>query len=168
MPQNLKCCECILTSILTRSHWFPLVGCGVPVGLNDGSMKPSLAYVWPPVLFEPWVNLFVPFYSYVCHSFFLLLSHFYLLFFLLGNPCFLIPEVLVFSSFFTKLCWTAWILLTRPEYQRLCLPLHRSVWACTSERCTRRTAATSTTCCRCVGRGRTTCGPTYAWWSTCG
>ena len=35
----------ILTSILTRSHWFPLVGCGVPVGLNDGSMKPSLAYV---------------------------------------------------------------------------------------------------------------------------
>ena len=35
----------VLTSILTRSHWFPLVGCGVPVGLNDGSMKPSLAYV---------------------------------------------------------------------------------------------------------------------------
>ena len=35
----------ILTSILTSSHWFPLVGCGVPVGLNDGSMKPSLAYV---------------------------------------------------------------------------------------------------------------------------
>ena len=34
----------------------PQVGCGVPVGLNDGSMKPSLAYV-APVLFEPWVNL---------------------------------------------------------------------------------------------------------------
>ena len=30
---------------LTSSHWFPLVGCDVPVGLNDGSMKPSLAYV---------------------------------------------------------------------------------------------------------------------------
>ena len=30
---------------LTSSHWFPLVGCGVPVGLNDGSMNPSLAYV---------------------------------------------------------------------------------------------------------------------------
>ena len=32
---------------LTSSHWFPLVGCGVPVavGLNEGSMKPSLAYV---------------------------------------------------------------------------------------------------------------------------
>ena len=31
----------------------------MPVGLNDGSMKPSLAYVMysPPVLFEPWVNL---------------------------------------------------------------------------------------------------------------
>ena len=42
---------------LTSSHWFPLVGCGVLVGLNDGSMKPSLAYVSPPVLFEPWVNL---------------------------------------------------------------------------------------------------------------
>ena len=42
---------------LTSSHWFPLVGCNVPVGLNDGSMKPSLAYVYPPVLFEPWVNL---------------------------------------------------------------------------------------------------------------
>ena len=25
-----------LTSFLTSSHWFPLVGCGVPVGLNDG------------------------------------------------------------------------------------------------------------------------------------
>ena len=34
-------------SIHTRSYWFPLVGCGVPVGLNDGSMKPSLAYVIP-------------------------------------------------------------------------------------------------------------------------
>ena len=34
-----------LTSFLTSSHWFPLVGCGVPVGLNDGSTKPSLAYV---------------------------------------------------------------------------------------------------------------------------
>ena len=34
-----------LSSFLTSSHWLPLVGCGVPVGLNDGSMKPSLAYV---------------------------------------------------------------------------------------------------------------------------
>ena len=34
-----------LPVFLTRSHWFPLVGCGVPVGLNDGTMKPSLAYV---------------------------------------------------------------------------------------------------------------------------
>ena len=30
----------ILTSILTSCHWFPLVDCGVPVGLNDGSMEP--------------------------------------------------------------------------------------------------------------------------------
>ena len=29
----------------------------MPVGLNDGSMKPSLAMYSPPVLFEPWVNL---------------------------------------------------------------------------------------------------------------
>ena len=29
----------------------------MPVGLNDGSMKHSLVYAYPPVLFEPWVNL---------------------------------------------------------------------------------------------------------------
>ena len=38
------------TGILTSSHWFPQVGCGVPVGLNGGSVKPSLAYIAPRVV----------------------------------------------------------------------------------------------------------------------
>ena len=37
--------DAVSYQFLASSHWFPLVGCGVPVDLIDGSMKPSLAYV---------------------------------------------------------------------------------------------------------------------------